>query len=141
MKSQQFLVKKSYWIHFYWWTKNNNKRQYNTTTIKSTAEKSNGFVMGLCVSTNWNNNEVLVKTNLIWLHFYWWAKKTIPKDNTTTIKSTAKKSNFHEIGLNTSMYSNNKEVLVKLKIPDYKSNWLHFYSWEKNNIKRQDLMD
>ena len=59
------------------------------------------------------------------------GKKTIPKDNTTTIKSTAKKSNFHEIGLNT----------VKLKIPDYKSNWLHFYSWEKNNIKRQDLMD
>ena len=106
-KNKRFLVKKiivTYWIHFYWWTKNNNKRQYNTTTIKSTAKKSNGFVMRLCASTNWNNNEVLVKTNLNWLHFFLISKKTIPKDNTTTIKSTAKKSNCHEIGLNTSMY-------------------------------------
>jgi len=35
----------------------------DNTTIKSTAKKSNGFVMRLCASTN-HNNEVLVETNL-----------------------------------------------------------------------------
>ena len=64
------------------------------------------------------------------------SKKTIPKDNTTTIKSTAKKSNCHEIVLNTSMYWNNKEVLVKLEIPDYKSKLTSFLLMGKKQYQK-----
>jgi len=90
--------------------------------------------MGLCASTNLNNNVVLVKTNLNWLHLYWWAKKQYQK--ITQQQLNQQQWNQMDLLLNTSMYWNNKEVLVKLKITDYKSKLTSFLLMGKKQYQK-----